>query len=233
MQNAAALPRETVMPFSRADFFAVFVQYNTALWPAQVFAYAAVFLCLFLLLRRGRMSDPGILVVLAAMWAINGIGYHGLFFSAINPAAFLFAAFFVAEAVLFAVFAGRGTEVDFALRRDGRTAAGLLLIIFAILVYPLWGMAAGHRYPAMPMIGIAPCPTTIFTIGILLLGRWAVVRWLLVIPLAWSAIGGSAAIMLGVPQDFGLFAAGMIVGVFALGHRYDLPFARHGEETGA
>lgn len=221
------------MPFDRADFFAVFVQYNTALWPTQVFAYAAVFLCLFLLLRRSRMSDPGILVVLAAMWAVNGIGYHGLFFSAINPAAFLFAVFFVAEAVLFAVFAGRGTEIDFARRRDGRTIAGLLLIIFAVLVYPLWGMAAGHRCPAMPMIGIAPCPTTIFTIGILLTGRWAVVRWLLVIPLAWSAIGGSAAIMLGVPQDFGLFAAGIIAAVFALGSMYDLPFARHGEDTAA
>lgn len=221
------------MPFDRADFFAVFVQYNTALWPTQVFAYAAIFLCLFLLLRRSRMTDPGILVVLAAMWAVNGIGYHGLFFSGINPAAFLFAAFFVAEAVLFAVFAGWGTEVDFAMRRDGRTIAGLLLIIFAVLAYPLWGMAAGHRYPAMPMIGIAPCPTTIFTIGILLTGRWAVVRWLLVIPLAWSAIGGSAAIMLGVPQDFGLFAAGIIAAAFALGRMYDLPFARHGEDTGA
>lgn len=221
------------MPFDRADFFAVFVQYNTALWPTQVFAYAAIFLCLFLLLRRSRMTDPGILVVLAAMWAVNGIGYHGLFFSGINPAAFLFAAFFVAEAVLFAVFAGWGTEIDFAMRRDGRTIAGLLLIIFAVLAYPLWGMAAGHRYPAMPMIGIAPCPTTIFTIGILLTGRWAVVRWLLVIPLAWSAIGGSAAIMLGVPQDFGLFAAGIIAAVFALGSMYDLPFARHGEDTGA
>ncbi len=85
----------------------------------------------------------------------------------------------------------------------------------------------------MPLLGTAPCPTTIFTIGILLLGRWGAVRWLLVIPLAWSAIGGSAAIMLGVPQDFGLFAAGMIAAVFALGHRYDLPFARHKKETGA
>lgn len=220
------------MPFDRANFFAVFVQYNTALWPTQVFAYAAIFLCLFLLLRRSRMSDPGILVVLAAMWAVNGIGYHGLFFSAINPAALLFAAFFVAEAVLFAAFAGRGTEVDFAMRRDGRTIAGLLLIIFAVLAYPLWGMAAGHRYPAMPMIGIAPCPTTIFTIGILLTGRWAVVRWLLVIPLVWSAIGGTAAFMLGVPQDYGLFAAGAVAIVFALGRMCNLPFARHGEEPG-
>lgn len=220
------------MPFSRADFFAVFVRYNEALWPTQVLAYAAAFLCLLLLLRRGRFTDPGILVVLAAMWSVNGIAYHGLFFSVINPAALLFAAVFVAEAVFFAVFAVRGAEVDFAMRKDGRTAAGLLLIVFAILAYPLWGMAAGHIYPAMPMLGIAPCPTTIFTIGILLLGRWSAVRWLLVIPLVWSAIGGTAAFMLGVPQDYGLFAAGAVAIVFALGRMCNLPFARHGEEPG-
>lgn len=221
------------MPFSRSDFFAVFVHYNAALWPTQVLACAAALLCVYLLVRRSPITDRAILVVLAAMWAVNGIGYHGLFFSAINPAAFLFAAFFVVEAACLAVFAVRGTEANFAMRRDGRTAAGLLLIVFAILLYPLWGMAAGHRYPAMPMLGTAPCPTTIFTIGLLLLGRWAVVCWLLPIPLLWSAIGGTAAFMLGVPQDLGLVAAGMIAVVFALGSMGDLPFVRHGKEPGA
>lgn len=221
------------MPFSRADFFAVFVQYNAAIWPAQVLACAAALLCLYLLMRRSPITDRVTLVVLAAMWAVNGIGYHGLFFSVINPAAYLFAAFFVAQAVCLAVFAVLGTEVNFAMRRDGRTAAGLLLIVFAIVLYPLWGMIAGHRFPAMPLLGTAPCPTTIFTIGLLLLGRWAVVRWLLPIPLLWSAIGGTAAFLLGVPQDLGLVAAGMTAVVFALGSMRDLPFARHGEEPEA
>jgi hypothetical protein len=59
------------------------------------------------------------------------------------------------------------------------------------------------------MFGVAPCPTTIFTIGILLLarGRWVV--WLSIIPLLWSAIGLAAALQLGIPQDFGLPVAGI------------------------
>jgi hypothetical protein len=32
----------------------------------------------------------------------------------------------------------------------------------------------------------------------------------LAIPLAWSAIGGTAAFALGVPQDLGLLAAGLL-----------------------
>ena len=44
-------------------------------------------------------------------------------------------------------------------------------------------------------------------------------RWLLIIPVLWSVIGASAAILLSVPQDFGLIAAGLIVGVIAIAGR--------------
>lgn len=66
----------------------------------------------------------------------------------------------------------------------------------------------------MPLFGIAPCPTTIFTIGILLLGPWHVARWLLLIPVLWTIIGGSAALLLNVPQDYGLLAAFLAVLAF-------------------
>ena len=59
-----------------------------------------------------------------------------------------------------------------------------------------------------PLFGVAPCPTTIFTLGLLLLSN---ASWrLFVIPLVWSAIGGSAAVLLAVPQDYGLILAGAI-----------------------
>jgi hypothetical protein len=34
--------------------------------------------------------------------------------------------------------------------------------------------------------------------------------WLLVIPFAWSLIGGSAAFLLGVPQDWALLVSGLL-----------------------
>jgi hypothetical protein len=59
-----------------------------------------------------------------------------------------------------------------------------------------------------PLFGVAPCPTTIFTLGMLLLSN---ASWrLFVIPLFWSAVGGSAALLLAVPQDYGLILAGAI-----------------------
>ena len=84
---------------------------------------------------------------------------------------------------------------------------GALFILYAMVIYPLLGIFFGHIYPAAPMFGVAPCPTTIFTIGILL---WAVKKvpgYLLVIPFLWSLIGMSAVINLRVPQDYGLVIA--------------------------
>ncbi|MDH3195550.1 MAG: DUF6064 family protein, partial [Hyphomicrobiales bacterium] len=89
---------------------------------------------------------------------------------------------------------------------------------FAALLYPLWGWLAGHAWPQTPMFGVAPCPTTIFTVGVLLLGPWHAVRWLLVVPALWTVIGGSAAILLNVPQDFGLIATLIVLMSFTVGH---------------
>jgi hypothetical protein len=76
-------------------------------------------------------------------------------------------------------------------------------------VYPLLSVALGHGFPTVPTFGL-PCPTTIFTLGLLWWLRGGHVRILLVIPLLWSAVGGSAAFALGVPQDLGLLVAGVV-----------------------
>lgn len=66
--------------------------------------------------------------------------------------------------------------------------------------------------PAMPTFGL-PCPTTIYTLGLLLWAERPMPRWLLTVPLAWSVLGASAARQLGVWEDLGLVAAGVLAGL--------------------
>ena len=209
------------MPFTIEQFFEVFARYNQAIFPWQVIAVLAGVMAVALLWRDTRQATAGVLLVLAAMWLVNGIGYHWLHFAPINPIARLFAVTFLAEALLL-VWAALARP-DLRLRPGGDLVSilGLGCIGFAILVYPALGWLAGHRYPAMPMFGVAPCPTTIFTIGVLLQGPWREVRWFLVIPGLWAAVGGSASVLLGVPQDFGLVAALMLLVVIAWGRWRD------------
>ena len=145
------------------------------------------------------------------MWLWNAIGYHYLFFASINPAATLFAGLFALQAMLFVACAAVESRVSFVARRDLRTITGLTLIAYAILLYPMLGLWAGHELMAEPMFGVAPCPTVIFTLGLLLLarGRWRV--WLSVIPTLWPLVGLAAALQLGMAEDFGLPIAGLML----------------------
>ena len=206
------------LPFSADEFFAVFARYNEAVWPAQAVLTGLAVVAALLAWRPSRTRDRVISGILAALWAWMGIVYHYWFFRAINPAAVLFAAAFVVQAVLFAAFGVIGGRLRFRVnaRASGLTAG--ILIVYALVVYPLVGQAAGHVYPAVPTFGL-PCPTTIFTLGMLIAALPGVPKSALLIPLVWVAVGTAAALQLGVPQDFGLTVAGLV----AVGFSFAVP----------
>lgn len=60
------------------------------------------------------------------------------------------------------------------------------------------------------MFGITPCPVTLFTFGFLLMTTARVSMWVLVVPFLWSLIGGSAAVLLAIPQDWILLVSGVV-----------------------
>ncbi|GAB4560667.1 MAG: DUF6064 family protein [Rhizobacter sp.] len=198
-----------MLPFTREQFFAVFAAYNEAVWPVQYLAYLLALAMLVALVRgwpgRDRLVSGG----LAAMWVWTGVAYHGLYFAPINPAALGFAALFVVQGVLMAHAGLMQGRLRFEVRPGWRGLVGWCLVAYAAIVYPLLGWAAGHRYPEMPSFGITPCPVTLFTFGMLLLAAPVIPRRLLVIPLLWSLVGGSAAVLLGVPQDWPLLISGL------------------------
>lgn len=148
---------EINMPFAREQFFARFERYNVDLWPAQV-VLDAVALVVLVLIHRGRPAGGRwVAGALALLWAWVAIAYHFAYFTAINPAAWVFAA--------------------------------------------------------------------VFLLGALSL------TWVGVVPLAWAAVGSSAAFALGVTQDLGLLVAG-VVGLVAMtrkgsfGNGWQAPFSR-------
>ena len=199
-----------MLPFTREQFLDVFVGYNDAIWPLQIAAYLFGIVVVALLFRPGRSSDRIIAGVLAAMWIWNGIAYHGLFFARINTAAYLFGAMFLLQGGLLAYAGIRHDRLRFGFRPGPAAWVGATFTVYAAVLYPLIGIATGHAYPELPMFGVTPCPVTIFTFGMLLLTTERLPRRLLVIPFVWSLIGGSAAIVLGVTQDWLLLASGFI-----------------------
>ena len=197
------------LPFTIAQFLEVFERYNQVIWPAQIIAYLAAFGLLALIAVRSPYAGRIGAVVLGAMWLVNGVGYHIGYFSEINGAAFAFGGLFVVQAALIGWLGLVERRLEFTWRPDTAGWVAAVLIAYSMLVYPLLGLAFGHFYPRAPVFGAAPCPTTIFTLGVLLLARPGAPAWLFAIPLAWSAVGGSAAFLLGVMEDLGLIVAGV------------------------
>ena len=197
------------LPFSQADFFLVFNHYNQAIWPAQLLATAMGAAAMLLLVTRWRWADRFVSATLCALWAFTGIAYHWTFFAAINQAAHLFGALFLLAAVIFAWEGVVRSRLRFRLERGAVTWMALILITYAIGIYPLLGLLVTHPYPETPLFGVVPCPTTIFTLALLMLAEHPRPLYVAAVPLAWSVIGGSAAWLLAVPQDWGLFAAAL------------------------
>ncbi len=215
------------MPFSQEQFLDVFVRYNAAMWPLPLFAYLLGVAAVCLTFKSSRAATALISVILALMWLVNGAAYHWSFFAVINPAARGFGIIFGIQALLLLCAPFVWPSFRIAAGRDARTFAGVGFAAYALIGYPALGWLFGHAYPAVPVFGIAPCPTTIFTIGILILGTWKVARWLLVIPALWALVGGSAAVLLNVPQDFGLIAALIVAVGFATAIARGAAFAWH------
>jgi hypothetical protein len=197
-------------PFTTEQFFDVMRRYNEAVWPAQWVFYLLALVAIALA-WRGTRPRAGRIVngILALLWFWIGVVYHLTFFRTINPGATLLGVLFIVQAVLFAWMGVWRTHLTFRPSTDWTGLMGGLLLSYALVVYPALGYAFGQRYPAVPTFGL-PCPTTIFTIGLLLWATRPMPRVVFLIPIAWAALGEQAAVYFGVREDLGLTVAGVL-----------------------
>jgi hypothetical protein len=195
------------LPFSHDAFLDVFGAYNVQLWPAVAALWVVTAILVLRWMRNGRTEGRGPFALLAVHWAWSGIAYHWFFFRQINPAAAVFGAMFVLQAVLFAWLALTSrARLTFDWRTRGMLGGGL--ITYGLL-YPLVGIVFGLHYPRMPLFAV-PCPTTIVTAGLLLTSA-GIPRAVTVVPILWAVIGSSAAFVLGIRADLVLAVAAALL----------------------
>lgn len=201
------------LPFTKEQFFDLFVAYNEALWPAVVALWIASTVIIAVRLSARHQHDRWVGALLVGHWAWSALAYHLAFFTRINPAAWLFAALFLIQAVLFFRVGVVQRRLSFAPWGNAWAPFGWGLIVYS-LAYPAINAIDHLSLLRIPTFGL-PCPTTIFTAGVLMLATtrcWS----LSVVPVIWSAIGGSAAFLLGVYADVALPIAGIALAIFSV-----------------
>ncbi len=196
-------------PFTVEQFLEVFKNYNLMVFPMQIILYLISAVAIYVVIKRNSKSDKIISIILSFLWLWMGIVYHIIFFAAINKAAYLFGGVFVIQGILFLIYGIFQNKISFSFQKDKYGITGIALIIFALIIYPVLGYCFGHIYPSSPTFGL-PCPTTIFTFGLLLLNTKKCPVVILIIPFVWSVIGFMAAFQFGILEDTGLLVASLV-----------------------
>jgi hypothetical protein len=133
----------------------------------------------------------------------------GVLDSVINMA-WLWAAVFILEAILFLVAGIVRHDLVFAPRWNLSSVLGSVFMCYALVAYPIIEMLGGQPLRESPLFGLAPCVTVFFAFGLLLWARPSAPRYLLLLPLAWALCASPSNIAMGHVADFPLILVGMI-----------------------
>ena len=197
------------MPFTTEQFIRVFEKYNQTIFPMQFVLTLVGIVAVGLAVSRKPFANKIISGLLGFLWLWAGIIYHLIFFTKISPPAYAFGAVFVFQGWLFLYEGVVRNRLSFRASQKFYGFLGAVFITYALVIYPLIGYALGRFFPASPTFG-TPCPTTIFTFGLLLWTDKKIPSSLLIVPILWSIVGTSAALSFGIKEDFGLLIAGTI-----------------------
>lgn len=186
--------------FSPRTYYRMLEHHNVAVWPGQILTLG-LGLGTFALLRRPTPRQGRVIsTIVAVLWAWVAWSFLWQRYTSINPAAVYLAWLFAVEALLLVwigVIRGR------LLYHPGRHGAGILgiaLFTLALAFYPVLAPLAGRSWHHGEVFGVAPDPTVLGTIALLVLAEGRP-RWeLLAIPVLWCAISGATLWAMGSPE---------------------------------
>jgi hypothetical protein len=188
----------SLLLFSPRTYYRLFELYNLAVWPLQLVTLALGLAILVLILRAPAWSGRVVAGILAACWLLVAWAYLLERYDSINFVARYFAIGFVLQVGLLAWTGVIRDRLRFGLRGIA-AKAGLGITLYALAIHPLIPLLTGRPWTQAEVFGIAPDPTAIATLGVLLAADRP--RWhLLVLPLLWCAVSGLTLWTMGSPE---------------------------------
>ena len=192
--------------FSPRTYYRMIERYNDAVWPGQLATLALGAVILVLLYRPALERRRIISGIMAVLWAFVAGAFLWKRYATINWAAIYFAWTFAIEAVLL-------LRVTFRPRAGVAGKLGVGLFVFSLALYPLLAPLLGRGLRQSEIFGVAPDPTVLGTLGLLLLAEGPPPWWTLVVPLVWCLVSGATLWAMGSPEVWILVSAAILVEV--------------------
>ncbi len=197
--------------FTLEQFLEVVSLYNRTFFPLQILAYVLGLGALVLAWKPRKAGGRWASAILAFFWLWSGAVFFIGYLSRLDPQAYAYGALFVVQGLLLVVFGVVLDRIHFQLEPNLSGWLGALILAYAVVGFPLISILNGRAYPEMVPFGLTPCPTAAFTVGLLLWleGRPKWYVWL--IPVLY-ALSGAMTMTLGLVEDGGMAAAGLLAG---------------------
>ena len=204
--------------FSPQTYYRLFELYNMAWWPLPIFTVTLGVAVLILGWRGGARGGRVIAAMLALSWLWVAWAFHSQRYASINLVAEYYGWAFAAEGLLLfwlGVVRGRLTPAPASMIKF---RVGLGVLFYALALVPLMGVLLGRSWTHAEIFGMAPDPTAVATLGVLLLANGRHTYALYPIPVAWCLVSGATLWAMEAP-DFAIMPiAALLVVSVALGH---------------
>jgi hypothetical protein len=203
--------------FSPRTYYRLIERHNVTIWPAQLLALALGLAIAVLLARPTRGRSRAVAGILALLWAWAGTTFVAGRYATINWAAWYFAWLFAAEVLLLGWLGLAAAGLRFGWRRDTASLVGSGLFGVSVVLYPALAPLFGRGWTQAEVFGIAPDPTVLGTLGLLLAAEGAPrSRWaLLGAPVLWCALSGATLWAMGSPEAWIVLPVAVLVPVIS------------------
>lgn len=198
--------------FSPQTYYRLFELYNLEWWPLQLVMLAGGLAILGLWWRGGGRAGCAIAVILAMSWLWVAWAFHGQRYATINLAADYLAWAFAVEALLLLWLGGVRGRFTLVLASRFQQWVGGGIFLFSLWVYPLLAMFMDRSWAQAEVFGMAPDPTALATLGILLFAGGRSLWVLFPIPVMACLISGATLWTMASP-DFAVVPLAALLAV--------------------
>ena len=186
--------------FSLRVYYRLFELHNQTLWPVQIIALGLGITLVLLVLRPSPARGRVVAAIMGLLWIWVGWIFVWQRYTTINwVAAYAVPLFMMQGALLLATAAARnGLDIE----KEWTFIRGfaLALLLFTLFFYPLLAPLSGRSWLAAEIFGIAPDPTALATLAVIVLSRLRIRGFLMVVPALWCVIAGATLWTMAAPD---------------------------------
>ncbi|MEX2643133.1 MAG: DUF6064 family protein [Acetobacterales bacterium] len=199
---ASYTPQDFLL-FSPRVYWRLFELHNAAVWPLHIVALLCGVAVLAAMLRPRAWQDRAVGAALAAAWAFVGWSFLAQRYAPVNWAVGYIIPCFALQAVLLLLWGAFRGALVLHWPRGVPGVAGAALYLYALAAHPLVAPLAGRPLVAGEVIGVAPDPTAIATLGLVTLGARGGVAWLLIaVPALWCLFSAATLFTMGAAEGW-------------------------------